>query len=80
MNFKDFLQIAKYGNEAWKGCFTPKEIACNAYDYACEFRYSRRDGKPTRTITELCKLLKEDGSEECLDWAEKITREINGCE
>lgn len=78
MDYADFYDIAVYGNENWKGSFTPKEIACNAYDYACEFRYSKMDGIPTRTMKELCNLLKEDGTEECLEWAERITREING--
>lgn len=76
MRFSDFYDIAVYGNQAWKGSFTPKEIACNAYDYACEFRYSRRDGKPTHTIIELLKLLKEDGSEECAEWARQIEEGI----
>ena len=80
MNYEDFYNIAEYGNENWKGSFTPKEVACNAYDYMCEFKYSKRDGKPNHTMRELIKLLKEDGTEECLEWAERITREINGCE
>ena len=77
IRFSDFYDVAVYGNVAWKGSFTPKEIACNAYDYACEFRYSRRDGKPTRTIIELLKLLKEDGSEECAKWARLIEEGID---
>ncbi len=76
IRFSDFYDIAVYGNATWKGSFTQKEIACNAYDYACEFRYSRRDGKPTRTIIELLKLLKEDGSEECSEWARQIEEGI----
>lgn len=78
MEFSDFYDIAVYGNEAWKGSFTPKEVACNAYDYLCEFKYSVRDGRPNHTMRELIRLLKEDGSEECLEWAERITREIEG--
>ena len=60
MEFNDFYTIAEYGNENWKGSFTPREIACNAYDYLCEYRYSVAKGKPTRTMIELCKLICED--------------------
>ena len=65
MEFNDFYTIAEYGNENWKGCFTPREIACNAYDYLCEYRYSVAKGKPTNTMIELCKLICED-----MDYAE----------
>ena len=57
MSFEDFYKIAEYGNEHWKGSFTPMEIACNAYDYKMEYDYSREHNKPTRTMIELCKLL-----------------------
>ena len=60
MEYADFYNIAEYGNENWKGSFTPREIACNAYDYLCEYRYSVAKGKPTRTMVELCKLICED--------------------
>lgn len=78
MEFADFYDIAVYGNEAWKGSFTPKEVACNAYDYLCEFKYSKQDTKLNHTMAELINLLKEDGTEECLEWANRITREIEG--
>ena len=57
MEYADFYDIAEYGNENWKGSFTPKEIACNAYDYKVEYDYSIKQGKPTHTMIELCKLL-----------------------
>ena len=60
LEYSDFYDIAEYGNENWKGCFTLKEIACNAYDYLCEYRYSVAKGKPTNTMIELCKLIRED--------------------
>ena len=60
MKYSDFSDIAEYGNANWKGCFTLKEIACNAYDYMCEYRYSLAKGKPTCTMIELCKLICED--------------------
>ena len=60
MDYNDFYTITEYGSENWKGCFTPREIACNAYDYLCEYRYSVAKGKPTRPMIELCKLICED--------------------
>ena len=60
MEYVDFYLISEYGNENWKGSFTPREIACNAYDYLCEYQASKIKGKPTRTMIELCKLICED--------------------
>ena len=60
MEYADFYDIAEYGNENWKGKFSPKEIAYNAYDYKVEYDYSIEQGKPTRTMVELCKLICED--------------------
>ena len=64
MEYSDFYDIAEYGNENWKGCFTLKEIACNAYDYKAEYDYSIKQGKPTHTMIELCKLICEDMGKE----------------
>ena len=58
--YSDFYDIAQYGNENWKGSFTPREVANNAYDYLCEYQASKIKGKPTRTMIELCKLICED--------------------
>ena len=60
MEYDDFYLIAEYGNENWKGSFTPREIANYAYDYKTEYDYSIEQGKPTRTMIELCKLICED--------------------
>lgn len=76
MDFERFYDLAVYGNEAWKGSFTPREIAQYAYDYLCEFNVSVERGEPTETIKELYRLLVQDGSEECIDWAYTIAMEI----
>ena len=60
LEYADFYDIAEHGNENWKGNFTPREIANNAYDYKAEYDYSIKQGKPTRTMIELCKLICED--------------------
>ena len=60
MEYADFYDISVYGNENWKGGFTQREIACNAYDYLCEYRYSVATGNTTHIMIELCKLICED--------------------
>ena len=67
MEFNDFYTIAEYGNDIWKGSFTPREIANNAYDYKAEYDYSIEQGKPTHTMIELCKLICED-----MDYADYV--------
>lgn len=76
LEYGDFYDIAEYGNANWKGYFTPKEIACNAYDYLVEFEASKARETITSVIQELCKLLAEDGSEECKDWLYRMADEL----
>ena len=76
IDFRFFYDIALYGSENWKGNFTPREIACNAYTYLCEFQTSKETEEPTQIIKSLYELLVEDGSEECLDWAYEIASEL----
>ena len=68
LEYSDFYDIATYGNQMWKGSFTQKEVACNAYDYYADFQWSKENDMVARTIQGLAKLLAEDGSEECKDW------------
>lgn len=77
INYEFFYDIAAYGNETWKGSFTPKEVACNAYEYFCEFNTSLENEKPTETILCLYTLLIEDHSESCLDWAYTLAKELD---
>lgn len=67
LTYEDFYNIAEYGNENWKGNYTPKETACNAYDYKIEYDLSLTQGKPTRIMIELCILICED-----MDFADYI--------
>ena len=76
MNFRDFYQIASYGNEMWKGSFTAEEIAQNAYDYITDFQWSKENKIVAYNIQELSKLLAEDGSEECKDWLYEMATEL----
>lgn len=76
MQYEDFYDIAVYGNTNWKGSFTQKEIACNAYDYLVEFEVSKARKRPLYAIKELVKLLMQDGTDDCLEWVARITSEI----
>lgn len=76
MTYEDFYDIAEYGNENWNGSYTQKEIACYAYDYLVEFETSKAKEKVMPIIQELCKLLAEDGSEECEDWLYRMADEL----
>ena len=65
MTHGDFYDIAEYGNKNWKGDFTAREIACNAYDYFVSFTISKINitsklGKPTPVIISLLENLDED--------------------
>lgn len=78
LDYSFFYDIAEYGNANWKGNFSPKEIACYAYDYLVEFEESKAKGGYyiSSTIQELLRLLDEDGSEECCFWASEIRSEL----
>ena len=78
MTQKDFLRIAEYANANWKGSFTSEEVKRNAQLYWDVFEWSKKNNRPSFIITELINLLKEDGTEECLEWVNRIEREING--
>ena len=81
LTYEDFYDIAEYGNSNWKGCFTPREIACNAYNYLVDFEYSKaKGGHISSTIQELLRLLDEDGSVECCFWANTIRNELGLCQ
>ena len=75
MTRSDFLRIAEYGNENWKGSFTPEEVSENAELYYTEYNVSNEQGKATHAMEELCKLLIDDiegGSDEAYDFLEDI--------
>lgn len=78
MKFRDFYEIACYGNENWnQGNFTTKEVAEYAYDYLSDFQYSKENGVIAHNIKELYKLLIQDGTENGKDWAYQIAMELD---
>ena len=69
LDYSDFYDIAVYGNENWKGSFTPKEIAYNAFVYCMDYRQSAKKDRLTSGLSSLLEMLKED----------KRNSEIIGC-
>lgn len=76
MEYGTFYDIAEYGNVAWKGCFSAKEVAENAYNYYADFQWSKENEEVAHTIQELAKLLAEDNSDECKDWLYEMATEL----
>lgn len=69
LEFQDFYDLAVYGNANWKGSFTQKEIAMNAFDYYCEYQRSMEQKKRTPVIESLLELLEADASAEAKVWS-----------
>ena len=81
MKLEDFLRIAEYGNEMWKGSFTPKEVKENAEIYYADFQWSKENDTISETIKSLCKNLTEDvrempDLEEPKQWLYTIASEL----
>ena len=72
MEYLEFYDIANYGNSHWKGSFSPREIADNAYEYKADFDWSIENGTVAQSIVSLLELLDEDGSEDAKNWASNI--------
>lgn len=60
LGYLNFYDIAEYGNEHWKGNFSPREIADNAYNYKTDYDHAIADDKPNTTMIDLCRLICED--------------------
>ena len=84
LEYSDFYNIASYGNKNWKGSFTPKEIACYAYDYYEDYKQSGIRGKLVGSMPDLLELLKQDKAnstywieEELTYWIEEIEKSVD---
>ena len=53
-------KVANYGNENWRGKFTPREVAELAKEYAIEWESTLEERKVTPIIASLLELLDED--------------------
>lgn len=77
MEYQDFLELSRYGNEEWNGAFTQEEVTENAEIYYSDFLFSKRTGETTEIILELLRLLEEDGEEQASNWKTRIEKELN---
>ena len=80
MGYDFFYDIAEYANISWnKNGFTPKEVACGAYEYLLDFKQSCKDREPVGTIAGLLQNLKEDISDpQACQWVMDMTAVIEG--
>ena len=81
MKLTDFLRIAEYGNEMWKGSFTPEEVRQNAEIYYADFQWSKANDEIAESIKSLCRNLIEDlkympDLEEPRKWLYQIASEL----
>ena len=81
MKLTDFLRIAEYGNEMWKGSFTPEEVRQNAEIYYADFLWSKANDEIAESIKSLCRNLIEDlkympDLEEPRKWLYQIASEL----
>lgn len=82
MTYSDFYDIAVYGNGSWKGNFTDKEIAENAFEYFAAFEESKKSNSLEEIIASLVANLTEDvrscpdSSEEAKEWLAMICEEL----
>lgn len=81
LTYTDFLQIAEYANENWKGNFTEEEVKDNAKIYYADFQWSKENETIAETIKSLCSNLAEDvremaNAEEPVKWLGQIATEL----
>lgn len=81
LDYREFYLIADYANTHWKGGFAPIEIAENAYNYLCDFEWSKENGKVANSIKTLLSNLDEDiaNGEDLEDvryWTSEIRKEL----
>lgn len=79
MNYGFWWDVAHYGNEAWRGKFSEKEVAENAYEYLCEWKTTLDSDKVTASLDVLMHLLYEDycnGSAEAIKLLTVIVDEL----
>lgn len=72
MTYLNFYDLRTYVNEAWRGKFSEREIAEQAYEDMLVYNMSLECRKLTPCMKGLCECLEEDGSEECLHWKKMI--------
>lgn len=79
MRRKEFLDLAQYADETWKGNYSPREVIENASIYYSDYIYALKTGHISSTIKYLIDNLKEDiksgeTSENVKRWLSELER------
>lgn len=83
MKRKDFLDIARYGNAAWKGAYSPREVMNNACVYYSDYTWCIRNRKVTETMMFLVDKLMDDyanGATQVSPWLWGLIGSFTGME
>lgn len=78
MKYEDFLALAEYTNENWKGSYTKEEVKENAECYYSDYLHSLDTNKMPDSIIFLLNNLKEDSQSGAEDeriqlWIDKMS-------
>lgn len=80
MKYQDFFEIARYGNENWKGYYTEEEVIQNAKNYQKNYDWSKANGQvDDYTTMFLLNNLAEDwanGNNEPTKWLREMITEL----
>lgn len=80
MKYQDFFEIARYGNENWKGYYTEEEVIQNAKNYQENYDWSKANGQvDDYTTMFLLNNLAEDwanGNYEVTKWLREMITEL----
>lgn len=76
LDYGFWYDVAKYGNENWKGCFSEKEVADNAYTYKCEYDWSKANGSLSNVIKTVLELLHEDNGDDANYFIDEIENDM----
>lgn len=80
MKYQDFFELARYGNENWKGYYTEEEVTRNARDYYANYEWSKANGQvDDYTTMFLLNNLAEDwanGNYEVAKWLREMITEL----
>lgn len=80
MKYQDFFEIARYGNENWKGYYTEEEVIQNAKNYQENYDWSKANGQvDDYTTIFLLNNLAEDwanGNYEVAKWLREMITEL----
>ena len=78
LDYGFWYDVAKYGNENWKGFFSEKEIAENAYTYKCEYDWSKANNSLSEAIKRVIELLHDDNNDEANYFIGEIEYDMEG--